>query len=149
VYAVLATDSTLVASGLSRTSHYWVYLDRDRGAEIKLFFHPRAVILQQICVGQSYSPGTGVVLGQVLGTGGTPLANARIDVWRRIQSGNVELFRQEEGGAAGEDGRFVICGTPLDQQLRIRATYTRESGEILVDKWKEGIFVATLVVRGG
>ncbi|MDB4888966.1 MAG: hypothetical protein JWL61_821 [Gemmatimonadetes bacterium] len=149
VYAVLAADSTLAASGLSRTSHYWVYLDRDRGADIKLFFHPRAVILQQLCAGQFYSPGTGVVIGQVLGIGGTPLANARIDVWRRIQSGNVELFRQEEGGAAGADGRFVICGTPLDQQLRIRATDTRESSEILVDKWKDEVFVATLVVRPG
>ncbi len=149
VYAVLATDSTFASSGLSRTSQYWVYLDRDRGADIKLLFHPRAVILQQLCRGQSYSSGTGVVIGQVLGTGGTPLANAKIDVWRRFQSGNVELFRQEEGGAAGEDGRFVICGTPLDQQLRIRATGTRESAEVLVDKWKDDVFIATLVVRGG
>jgi hypothetical protein len=149
VYAVLATDSALSPSGLSRTSHYWVYLDRDRGADIKLLFHPRSEILQQLCQGQTYSAGTGVVIGQVLGTGGVPLANARIDVWRRIKTGNVELFHQEPGGAAGEDGRFVICGTPLDQQLRIRATDTRQSSEITIDTWKDEVFVATLVVRGG
>ena len=147
VYAVLATDSAFAASGVSRTSHYWVFLDRDRGADIKLLFHPRSVILQQLCVGQSYVPGTGVVIGQVIGSAGSPLANAKIDVWRRIQAGNVELFRQEEGGAAGEDGRFVICGTPLDQRLRIRAGDARESGEVLVDRWDGDVFVATLFMR--
>ncbi|MEO8337648.1 MAG: carboxypeptidase-like regulatory domain-containing protein [bacterium] len=149
VYAVLATDSTFAPSGLSRTSHYWVYLERNHDEDIRLLFHPRAEILQQLCQGQTYSAGTGVVLGLVLGTGGIPLANARIDVWRRIQSSNVELFRQEPGGSAGEDGRFVICGTPLDQQLRIRASHTRESSEVTIDKWNDEVFVATLVVRGG
>ncbi|MEO5818682.1 MAG: carboxypeptidase-like regulatory domain-containing protein [Gemmatimonadaceae bacterium] len=148
VYAVLATDSTFASSGLSRTSHYWVNLDREHVEDIKLVFHERAEILQQLCLGQSYAPGTGVVIGQVVGTGGLPAANAKIDVWRSIKSGNVELIRQEAGGAAGEDGRFVICGTPLDQQLRIRATDARESGEIIIDKWKDEVFVATLRVRG-
>ncbi len=148
VYAVLATDSTFAASGLSRTAHYWVSLDRDREEDIRLLFHPREEILQQLCLGQSYSAGTGVVIGQVIGIGGVPLANAKLDIWRRITSGNVELFRQEPGGAAGEDGRFVICGTPLDQQLRIRATDTRESGEITITRWKDEVFVATLIVRG-
>jgi hypothetical protein len=149
VYAVLASDSTFAPSGLSRSSHYWVYLERGRPEDIKLFLHPRSVILQQLCQAQTYSAGTGVVIGQVLGTGGMPLANAKIDVWRRITSGNVELYHQEGGGTAGADGRFVICGTPLDEALRIRASGTRESAEIIIDKWKDEVFMATLVVRGG
>lgn len=149
VYAVLATDSTFAPSGVSRTSHYWVYLDRDRDADIKLLFHDRVEILQQLCLGQPYSAGTGVVIGQVVGVGGLPAANAKIEVWRRIQAGNVELHHQEPGGAAGEDGRFVICGSPLDQQLRIRATDSRESGEITIDRWTDAVFVATLVLRSG
>jgi hypothetical protein len=149
VYAVLAADSTFAPSGLSRTSHYWVSLERGRPEDIKLFLHPRSEILQQLCQGQTYSVGTGVVLGQVLGTDGMPLANAKIDVWRRVKSGNVELYHQEDGGTAGADGRFVICGTPLDEALRIRAAGTRESAEMIVDKWNDEVFVATLVVRGG
>jgi hypothetical protein len=149
VYAILATDSTFAASGLSRTSRYWVYVDRDRDADIELVFHERAEILQQLCVGQSYSAGAGVVIGQVIRAAGLPAANAKIEVWRRIKSANVELIRHDSSGTAGEDGRFIICGAPLDQQLRIRATYTRESGEITIDKWKDEVFVVTLVVRGG
>ena len=80
---------------------------------------------------------------------GTPVANAKIEVWRRVKAQNIELFHQEPGGAAGEDGRFAICGTPLDQVLRIRASDARESGEIIVDKWNDGVFIATLFVRGG
>jgi hypothetical protein len=149
VYAVLATDSALAPSGMSRTSHYWLYLDRDHDADIRLLFHPRSVILEQLCQGQPYAAGTGVVIGQVVGFGGLPLPNAKIEVWRRIKAQKVELFHQEPGGTAGEDGRFVICGTPLDQVLRIRASDARESGEIIVDKWKDEVFVATLLVRGG
>ena len=149
VYAVLATDSTFAASGLIRTSHYWVFVDRDRDADIRLLLHPRSEILAQLCPGQSYASGTGVVLGRVVGTGGMPLANAKIDVWRRIQSGRIELFHQEPGGSAGGDGRFVICGVPLDQVLRVRATDTRDSGEIMIDKWNDEVFVATLVIRRG
>jgi hypothetical protein len=149
IYAVLATDSTFAPSGLSLTSHYWVSLERNREEDIRLTFHPRSEILRALCQGQDYSAGTGVVLGQVLSTGGTPLANAKIDIWRRIKSGNVELFHQEPGGAAGEDGRFVICGTPLHQTLRIRAADSRDSGEIIIDNWKDEVVVATLVVRGG
>jgi hypothetical protein len=147
VYAVLATDSALATSGLSRTSHYWVFVDRDHDAEIRLLFHPRSEILGQLCQGQSYQEGTGVVLGRVISDGGTPRANAKIDVWRQIKSGNIELFRQEPSGAAGADGRFVICGVPLTQQLRIRATDTRDSGEIIIGEWKDEVMVATLVVR--
>jgi hypothetical protein len=147
VYAVLATDSALAASGLSRTSHYWVFVDRARDADIHIVYHPRSEILVQLCQGQKYRPGTGVVLGRVIGMGGAPIANAKIDVWRRIQSGNVELFRQEPSGAAGADGRFVICGSALNQKLRIRATDARESGELIVDEWKDEIVVATLVVH--
>src|SRR4029077_16390608 len=124
---------------------YWVSLERNREEDIRLTFHPRSEILRALCNGQDYIAGTGVVIGQVLGTSGTPLANAKIDIWRRIKSGNVELFHQEPGGAAGDDGRFVICGTPLHQTLRIRAA---DSGEIIIDKWNDEVFVATLVVRG-
>jgi hypothetical protein len=147
IYAVLATDSTFAASGLSRTSHYWVFVDRDRDADIRLLFHPRSEILAQLCRGQSYQPGTGVVLGRVISTAGTPRANAKIDMWRQIKTGNIELFRQEPSGSVGSDGRFVICGVPLHQQLRIRATDTNESAEILIDKWKDELMVVTLVVR--
>jgi hypothetical protein len=149
VYAVLATDSTFAASGLSRTSHYWVFVDRARDADIHIVYHPRSEILVQLCESQTYRAGTGVVLGRVVGTGGLPLAHAKIDVWRGIRSGNVEVFSQEPGGSAGEDGRFVICGTPLNQKLRIRATDARESGEIIVHEWKDEVVVATLIVRSG
>jgi Carboxypeptidase regulatory-like domain len=149
VYAVQATDSTFAASGLSRTSHYWVFVDRSRDADIHIVYHPRSEILVQLCQGQTYREGTGVVLGRVVGTGGVPLANAKIDIWRRIQTGNVELFHQEAGGAAGADGRFVVCGAPLNQKLRIRATDARASGEIIVDSWKDEVVVATLIVPSG
>ncbi|MEP6732351.1 MAG: carboxypeptidase-like regulatory domain-containing protein [bacterium] len=147
LYAVLATDSVLAAGGLSRTAYYWVYVDRGRNAEVRLLFHPRSIVLSQLCPGASYREGTGVVLGQVVGVGGIPVVNARIDVWRRIQANNIELFRQEPGGAAGTDGKFVICGTPLDQKLRIRAHDANDSAEFTIEKWPEEIVVKTLVVR--
>ena len=125
VYAVLATDSTLAESGVVRTSYNWVMLDRQQDAEIRVIFHPRATVLQMLC--ESYRPGTGVVLGRAFGADGSPLPHARIDVWRRYLASNVELFRQDPGGKAGDDGRFVVCGTPLDQHLRIRATSAADS----------------------
>ena len=146
LYAVLAADSALAESGLSRTAHNWVFVDREHDADIRLLFHSRAEILQQLCAAQTYHEGTGVVMGRVVNAGGLPIANARIDVWRRIKSNTVELFHQESGGHAGDDGRFIICGTPLDQPLRIRAWGAVASSEVFIE-WKDDVFVATLVVR--
>ena len=146
LYAILATDSVLVESGVSRTGNNWVFLDREHDADIRVLFHPRAEILQQLCAAQTYHEGTGVVIGRVVTAGGLPVPNARIDLWRRIKTANIELYHQEIGGHAGDDGRFVICGTPLDQPLRIRATGTVASSDVLIT-WKDDVFLATLVVR--
>lgn len=147
IRAVLASDSTFALAGLARTAHYWVSLDRDtlRRSEIRLQMHPRSLVLDQLCRGQAYRSGTGVILGRAVTSTGTVMPNAQIDLWRQVKSAKVELFRNEPGGLAGGDGRFVICGVPLDQKLRIRVSGGGEAGEILIERWTEEVYAATIV----
>ena len=144
--AVRLKPRSTSAVSVASTAHNWVFVDREHDADIRIIFHSRAEILEQLCAAQTYQQGTGVVIGRVVNAAGLPFPNARIDVWRRIKTSNIELFHQENGGRAGEDGRFIICGTPLDQPLRIRATGSVASSEVLVD-WKDDVFTAMLVVR--
>ncbi|HVG23076.1 MAG TPA: hypothetical protein VND45_02880 [Thermoanaerobaculia bacterium] len=58
-----------------------------------------------------------------------------------------ELFRQDPGGRAGGDGRFVICGTTTTEQLRIRATSVGDVGEATVSKWRDNVFSARIVLH--
>ncbi len=149
VHAVLASDSTFARAGLARTSHHWVTLLRDtsRVAPIRLHLHPREVLLGHLCQGQASGNGTGVILGRAVTSAGVAMANAEIELWRQVTAANVELFRNEPGGIAGKDGRFVICGIPLGGKIRIRASGAGETGETWVDAWGDDLFVASIVGR--
>ncbi|MEO7456275.1 MAG: carboxypeptidase-like regulatory domain-containing protein [Gemmatimonadaceae bacterium] len=146
-YVVLASDSVLAPAGIPRTQNIWVMLDRARDAEMIVPLHPRAEVLQMLCEGQRFQPDGGVVLGQVLDSAGTPRAFAQIDLFRHIQMGKAELFRQDPGGRAGGDGRFVICGTSPSEQLRIRATSVSEMGEVTVARNADNVVRASIVIR--
>ncbi|MES2178807.1 MAG: carboxypeptidase regulatory-like domain-containing protein [Gemmatimonadota bacterium] len=146
LYAVLGSDSVLAAAGLSLTTTNWVALDGSMEKHVRLAMFPRTEVLRQLCGAATYVPGMGVVIGTATDAVGNPAAKARIDVWQRYQTARVELFRQVNVGEAGPDGRFVICGTPFDQRIRVRLSTATESAEFVVD-WTSDVFAARVVLR--
>jgi hypothetical protein len=137
----------LARAGIARTETAHVLLMEDRSSDIRLPFHSRDDVLQMMCKGQRYVAGQGVVLGRIQDQSGAPMASARIELWRRIVNKNVELFREEIAGEAGDDGRFVVCGTPRDQVLRVRASVNDASAETLTDSRADGLGVVVLTVH--
>jgi hypothetical protein len=146
-YTVLATDSVLARAGIARTNNQHVLLGEGGNSDIRIAYHARTTVLEMVCKGQRYTPGQGVVLGRILDASGTPVAGARLELWRRLVSENMELFREEISGEAGDDGRFIICGTPRDQLLRVRATVEDAAAEMLIDGKADEVSVVMLTLR--
>ncbi len=146
-YTLLASDTLLVKAGVSRTGPTHLLIGEGQNVDVSVQFHSRADVLEQMCKGQHYTLGQGVMLGQVTDSTSSPRPNARIELWRRIQSRNTELFREEVSGEAGDDGRFIICGLPRDQLLRVRATQVDDTAETLVDARKEEVSLVTLRLK--
>ncbi len=146
LYLLVASDSVLARMGIARTPVTHVLLGSGENTDVRVPFHSRADILERICVGQRYTFGQGVVLGRVVDTKGVVVPSARIELWRRIVSNKIELFREEIAGDAGEDGGFIICGTARDQLLRLRATKEDSSVETMIDA-KDEVSVVMLTLR--
>ena len=148
-YVLLASDSALAALGISRTVPAPVQLDKPGNWDVWLTFHPRSAVLPYVCPANSYKPGTGVLMATVNNANGTPAPGVRVEVetQQAIVVGDTVMRPRKSAGDAGDDGRFVVCGAALDQPLRIRAIKGAESAEALIDKWKDEVMAATLVLK--
>ena len=148
-FVLLASDSLLASLGISRTVPSPVQLDKPGNWDVWLTFHPRSAVLPYVCPAKSYKLGTGVLMATVNNANGTPASGARVEVETQRAIGPVDTVMQlrKSTGNAGDDGRFVVCGAALNQQLLIRAIKGDESAEELIEKWKEDVMATTLVLK--
>ena len=144
-FMLLASDSLLASLGISRTVPSPVQLDKPGNWDVWLTFHPRSAVLPYVCPAKSYKPGTRCVDGD----GEQCERNSRLRSAGRSRDAAGDRRRgysdatAKERGSAGDDGRFVICGAALNQQLLIRAIKGDESAVALIDQWKDEVIATT------
>ncbi len=169
-YYVMASDSVLASRGIGRTVPRAVgffgpfassnsasganeagigLISAGGDTRIRLQLHPRSEVLPTICPSKSYKPGTGVILGTVMNSLGSPAEGARIDieVGQTVVAGDSVRRVVKRSANADDDGQFVVCGAVLDQPLRLRATKDNEVAEYVVDRWGDGVLAVTLTLK--
>jgi hypothetical protein len=100
----------------------------DSRLEIKL--PPRGLLLRLLCIGQSYTPGTGAILGRVMSPDGAPAPKLGVQAsWASNRNENANVLKEVE---TRDDGRFAMCGVPLGQDVRLRASTRRTAVDIVV-----------------
>jgi hypothetical protein len=149
VYVVVASDSTLAAEGVSRIVAPTVGLFDPGDTRLSIRMHPRRDVLPLICPANSYKPGTGVLIAHTVQPDGAPAAGAKVEVTVRqlLVATDTVARAQTRSGEAGDDGRFVICGAPLTQAMRVRATKDGSEASVVVDQWKDEVAAIRLVLR--
>jgi hypothetical protein len=129
IYSVSASESLFVGqrvmAALPVATRLW---EGDSRLEVTL--PPRKIILGLLCIGQSHVPGTGVILGRALSPDGEPEPGLSVIAsWASNASGTLNVSKSID---TRDDGRFVICGLPPDQEIHLRASTRHTAAEIVV-----------------
>ena len=91
---------------------------------------PRGLLLRLLCVGQSYAPGTGVILGRVLDPDGAPAPKLGVQAsWASNPNEKANVLKEVE---TRDNGHFAMCGVPLGQDVRVRASTRHTAGDVVV-----------------
>jgi len=150
-YVIVASDSTLAATGTPRTVPREIELFTQGTAlkDVWLTVHPRSEVLSLMCPAKSYRPGTAVLVATITTSSGMPAAAAHVEVeiTEPTATGDSVHRLQTSSGDAGPDGRFVVCGASLNQTLVIHASNGPETAAMTVDAWKDDVMAATLVLK--
>ncbi len=146
-YSVVASDSAWARTGLARTAVRSSLLAQGEAMDAVLYMHSRATTLAAVCGRQAYVAGSGVIIGRVYGSDGTPITEPRIDVWQGTPAEADSVTRPFASGDGGGDGRFALCGFSRDEPVRLRASKGKESAELQLDRWSDDVLSTELTLR--
>jgi hypothetical protein len=144
-YFVLAADTTLAKIGLTRGWGGTVVGPGD-SASVDVYYFGMSELIKGQCKDQSIPAGTGVMFGRLKDLGGSPLSEGRVAAtWSDDGSGNGRS-KPDRVENADEEGRFAICGAPLDRPVRLRAQRDDVQADADV-KMKGDVTALVLVLR--
>lgn len=144
-YFVLAADSTLAKIGITRGWGGTIVGPGDN-ASVDVYYFGMSELIKGQCKDQSIPVGTGVMFGRLKDEGGSPLSEGRIAAtWSDDGSGNGG-GKPDRVQNADEQGRFAICGAPLDRPVRLRANRDDVQADADV-KMKGDVTALVLVLR--
>jgi hypothetical protein len=144
LYAVTAIESMFIGYGNFRPAMTGA---RQWGGEmeIEITEQPRSSLLPLMCARQAYLPGLGVVLGRAVNIDGAPAAELEVTASWTVadSSGSVERSRKFETHA---DGRFLVCGLPLDRAIRLRASTRHAGADVVIHAGSHDVIPVTLTL---
>jgi hypothetical protein len=144
-YFVLAADTTLAKIGLIRGWGGTIVSPGD-DASVNVYYFGMSELIKGQCKDQLIPVGTGVMFGRLKDEGGTPLSEGRIAAtWSDDGSGNGGS-KPDRVENADDEGRFAICGAPLDRPVRLRAKRDDVQADADV-KMKGDVTALVLVLR--
>jgi hypothetical protein len=142
VFAALAVESVFVDYPLPRPQLIGLRLPPG-DTDIEIAIQPHRILLPFLCARQSYSPGLGIILGHAIHADGSPATELDVTVsWSANEGREVN-----RSGRTNDEGRFVVCGVPPHQSVRLRATTRRESADLVVDVGDRDVIPARLTLR--
>ena len=119
-YFVLAADTTLAKIGIIRGWGGAIVGPGD-SASVDVYYSGMSELIKGECKDQSIPDGTGVMFGRLKDEDGSPLSDGRVAAtWSNDAPGNGRS-KPDRVQNADEEGRFAICGAPLDRPVRLRA----------------------------
>jgi hypothetical protein len=104
-----------------------------RTSEVSLAIPSSATIRLASCRAEEREEGGAVVAGVVTDrTSGQPVPGARVRVaWQEVERMEPVVQAKEHWFevVADHDGRYMACGVPVDESVRIRASFLQTSGD--------------------
>jgi hypothetical protein len=104
-----------------------------RTSEVSLAIPSSATIRLASCRAEEREEGGAVVAGAVTDrTSGQPVPGARVRVaWQEVERMEPVVQAKEHWFevVADHDGRYMACGVPVDESVRIRASFLQTSGD--------------------
>jgi hypothetical protein len=152
LYLIRAADSSLAKVGVSRGATLASVLrGDDRVATI--YFTSLADMMRSRC-GTDRVPVGGTLLGRVVDVDGGAVPSARtVARWDlpapdtvHTAASKAKARPDHTESAADTDGRFAVCGVPLDRSLHLRITSDVGNADVDVE-WRGELMALTVVVR--
>jgi hypothetical protein len=126
-YILEVSDTALQAWIAPRTSSATVDAPRGRIVTSRVELPTRATVVSEICKTQQRRPAVGTtIVGVVEPTTAGPMRNARVNAsWaEHVGFGSatmsVQIQTRDQTSDVDANGRFMLCGVPVEQAIRLR-----------------------------
>jgi hypothetical protein len=148
IYTLFASDSALASVGAFRAGPQpAMSMLGNMGRPIVLELRPRLSAVDPSCHSNQKGD-SGILVGRVVDSAGDAAAAARVELVGGSAGDTARLVDYTDA-----QGRFTVCGAPLDRPLHVRVTGEEGNhADITVDAWNERLVTRAATLkppRGG